>query len=65
MHGARTTIEGVVSSEKDGRKLSLLIKGDINPIIREVAKLDLDDIAFEQSHLEDFFLDFYRVDQGD
>ena len=50
----------VVSIQREGRRLRLMVRGDINPILRELAKLDLEDLVFEQPNLEDIFLDFYR-----
>ena len=65
---ARDSIEdvpdlpGVVSSEKKGRRLRFLVRGEINPVVRELAKLELEDLVFEQPHLDDIFLDYYRAD---
>ena len=65
---ARDSIEdvpdlpGVVSSEREGRRLRFLVKGDINQVVRELAKLELEDLVFEQPHLDDIFLDYYRAD---
>ncbi|MBI2936338.1 MAG: ABC transporter ATP-binding protein [Chloroflexi bacterium] len=58
----RLRLDGVVSVERDGRRLRLVLRGDINPILRELAKLDLEDLVFEQPHLEDIFLSFYRTE---
>ena len=56
-------LPGVVSSEKEGRRLRFLVSGDINPLVRELAKLDLEDLVFEQPHLDDIFLDYYRAER--
>jgi len=58
-------LPGVVSYERDGRRIRLMIRGDINPLLRELAKLDLEDLVFEQPNLEDIFLAYYRPDQED
>jgi ABC-2 type transport system ATP-binding protein len=57
-------LPGVVAVQREGRKLRLTVRGDINPIVRELAKLDLEELVFEQPHLEDIFLDFYRSETG-
>ncbi len=51
---------GVVSVERDSRRVRLLVRGEVNALLREVAKLDLEDMAFEQPDLEDIFLSYYR-----
>ena len=53
---------GVVSVERDGRRVRLLVRGEVTPLLREVAKLDLEDMAFEQPDLEDIFLSYYRTE---
>ena len=52
-------LPGVVSVERNGRNLHFLVQGDINPLLRELAKLDLENLVFEEAHLEDIFLEFY------
>ena len=53
----------VAEVEQDGKRLRLPIKGDINPVIRELAKLQLEDLVFEQAHLEDIFIEYYRGEE--
>ena len=53
-------LPGVVKRFKDGNRMKFVFKGDINPIIEELSKLDLDDVILEPPRLEDIFLDYYR-----
>ena len=57
------TLPGVTSLQRDGRRLRFMVKGDINPVLRELARLDVEDMVFEQAHLEDVFFDYYRAAQ--
>jgi ABC-2 type transport system ATP-binding protein len=54
------SLPGVVSTAQDGRTWRLVVRGDINPLLRELARHDIEDLVFEQAHLEDVFLDYYR-----
>lgn len=56
-------LPSVVSMERDGRTWRLVVRGDINPLLRELARLDLADLVFEQARLEDVFLDYYRDEE--
>ncbi len=40
--------------------MKFVFKGDINLLIKELSKLDLDDMILEPPRLEDIFLDYYR-----
>jgi hypothetical protein len=51
----------VLSLERDGRNIRLLVKGDINPLLRELANLEVEDLIYEQASLEDIFLEFYSA----
>lgn len=53
-------IPGIVKRFKDGNRMKLVFKGDINLLIKELSKLDLDDMILEPPRLEDIFLDYYR-----
>ena len=54
-------LPGVVSLERDGRRMRFTVRGDINPVVRALARLDLEDVVFEEPHLEDIFMDYYRT----
>ncbi|MBF8267995.1 MAG: putative transport ATP-binding protein, partial [Dehalococcoidia bacterium] len=54
------SLPGVVSVERKGRRLRIGLKGDVNPLLRELARLDVEDLTYEQAHLEDIFLDYYK-----
>lgn len=56
-------LPGITVIEQDGKRLRLTIKGDINPVISELAKLPLEDLVFEQAHLEDIFIEYYRGEE--
>ncbi len=55
-------VPGVVSFDRDGRTLRFVVKGDINPVIRALAEVDVEDLVFEQPHLEEVFMEYYRSD---
>ncbi len=56
-------LPGVLSLERQGRHLRFLVQGDINPVLRELAKFEVEDIVFEHPSLEDVFLGYYRTDE--
>ncbi|MBI4299355.1 MAG: ABC transporter ATP-binding protein [Chloroflexi bacterium] len=57
------SVPGVMLIERNGRDIRLTVKGDINPLLRELAKLEIEDMIFEQTHLEDIFMGFYRQEE--
>ncbi len=42
----------------------LLVQGDIQPIVQELAKLPLDDFSFPEASLEEVFLYYYRDEKN-
>ena len=50
----------VISQEQKVDGLRIGITGDINPLINELAKLSIKDIVYEEAHLEDIFMEYYR-----
>ena len=44
------------------RDIHLMIEGDVNPLIRRIAQLDVRDIAVTTPDIEDIFLRFYEHD---
>ena len=57
-------IDGVVSVDRDGRRVRMMVSGDVKDILRELARWDVVDVVFERPHLEDVFLDFYRTGES-
>jgi hypothetical protein len=55
-----TPLPGVLSVAKEGRTWRLLVRGEITPLLRELARYDLEDLVYEQARLEDIFLEYYR-----
>ncbi len=53
-------VDGVEVLSRGDHSWSLAILGDINPVLRALAAYDLEDMVFEQAHLEDIFMDYYR-----
>ena len=58
-------LPGVEVLERDGTRWRLAIRGDVNPVVRALARYDLDDLVFERPHLEDIFMDYYRAEAAD
>jgi len=44
------------------RDIHLMIEGDVNPLLRRIAQLDVRDIAVTTPDIEDIFLRFYEHD---
>jgi ABC-2 type transport system ATP-binding protein len=44
------------------RDIHLMIEGDVNPLLRRIAQLDVRDIAVTTPDIEDIFLRFYEDD---
>jgi hypothetical protein len=36
------------------------VRGDINPVIRTLARYDVEDLTFSEPNLEDVFLHYYQ-----
>ena len=54
-------LPGVLGLETEGRRLKFLVQGDVNPVLRELAKLEVEDMVLERASLEDVFMDYYRA----
>ncbi len=52
-------VPGAEIAARDGTRLRLAVSGDVNAVIRELAKLDLADLVYERLSLEDLFMGFY------
>jgi ABC-2 type transport system ATP-binding protein len=51
---------GVIQASIDDRAAELLVRGDVNPIVRLLASADIEHLAFPEPELEDIFLTYYR-----
>ena len=54
------SLPGVVSVEQNGRHLRIGVTGSAVPLLRELDRLGMEDLVYEQAHLEDIFLDYYK-----
>jgi ABC-2 type transport system ATP-binding protein len=55
-------IEGARVIEQDGATVRLAVEGEINDVIRGLARYDLEDVVYERMSLEELFLGYYRGD---
>jgi len=55
-----TSLPSVVSVEQIGKHFRIGVRGSIMPLLRELDRLGMEDLVYEQAHLEDIFLDYYR-----
>jgi ABC-2 type transport system ATP-binding protein len=55
-----SSLPGVVSVEQNGRHFRIGVKGNAIALLRELDRLGMEDLVYEQAHLEDIFLDYYR-----
>jgi ABC-2 type transport system ATP-binding protein len=51
---------GIVVVDRGERRLTLRVRGDINPLIRTLAGYDVEDFTFSEPNLEDVFLHYYQ-----
>lgn len=54
-------VPGVTRVVENGRDVSLWIRGDVNPILRCIAKADIDHFVFPEPELEEIFLGYYQT----
>ncbi|HMA54449.1 MAG TPA: ABC transporter ATP-binding protein [Acidobacteriota bacterium] len=54
------TVEGVARSEIEGRNATLWVRGDVNPVLRRVAREEVERFVFPEAELEDIFLAYYK-----
>ena len=50
---------GVARAQISGDQAVLWVQGEVNPILRRLSSLDIDQLAFPEPELEDIFLSFY------
>jgi ABC-2 type transport system ATP-binding protein len=55
-----TATPGVARAEVDGNDAVLWVQGDVNPLLRRLAQLDVDQFVFPEPQLEDIFLSYYQ-----
>lgn len=53
------TIEGIEVVARDGAVWTLSVGAELGPLLRELARHDLDDLTLERPGLEDIFLEYY------
>ncbi len=57
---AMLRLPGTQLVRRDGRRLEYLVSGDVAALLKEVAKLPVQDIVSPEPTLEDAFMDFYQ-----
>ncbi|MCH7655546.1 MAG: ABC transporter ATP-binding protein [Chloroflexi bacterium] len=58
-------VPGAQVLSRDGTTLRLAVKGDVNDVVRALARYDLTDLVYERLSLDELFLDFYGGNRGD
>ena len=58
------SIPGVEVLSTEGARWELAVSGDINEVLRELAKHDVADMTYERLSLEDLFMGFYGEGGG-
>jgi ABC-2 type transport system ATP-binding protein len=53
-------VPGVVRAEARGNELTLFVRGDINPLVRQLAKYQIEHLVFPEPELEDIFAHYYN-----
>ena len=56
---AAFAIPSITRVERQGRAVSLWVKGDVNPVLQLLARHPVDNFVFEETMLEDIFLEYY------
>lgn len=54
-------LAGVERTEFEGEEARLWIRGDINPVLRALAGVNVADLVFPEAELEDIFMAYYRA----
>ncbi len=59
-------LPGVTRCRVRGEEVELTIAGDVKPVLRRLAQLDVRDVVFPEAQLEDFFMGYFgeRNDAG-
>ena len=58
------SVPGVEVLSRDGTRWELAVSGDINNVLRELARYDIADLTYERLSLESLFMGFYGEDGG-
>ena len=58
------SVPGVEVLSRDGTRWLLAVSGDINDVLRELARHDIADLTYERLSLESLFMGFYGADGG-
>ncbi len=53
-------VAGVTRTEVEGRDVKLWVLGDVNPVLRRVAREEVERFVFPEAELEDVFLTYYE-----
>ncbi len=53
-------LPGIVRVEIRGKELTLFVRGDINPLVRQLANHQIDHLVFPEPELEDIFAHYYN-----
>jgi len=51
---------GVTRAEVEGKNATLWIRGDVNPVVRRIAREEVERFVFPEPELEDIFLTYYK-----
>ena len=54
-------VPGIARSEARDTVATLWVHGDVNPVLRALAALEVEDIVFPEAELEDIFMAYYRA----
>jgi len=57
------SLPGVLHHARDGRRVDLLYRGDVNELIRLLAGRDLENVWLEEPPLEEVFLHYYEKEE--
>jgi ABC-2 type transport system ATP-binding protein len=53
-------LPGIVRAETRGHELTLFVRGDLNPLVRQLANHQIDHLVFPEPELEDIFAHYYN-----
>ncbi|MDZ7303397.1 MAG: ABC transporter ATP-binding protein [candidate division KSB1 bacterium] len=55
-------VPGIVRTEIRGNELTLFLQGDINPLMQQLARCQIEHLVFPEPELEDIFAHYYHHD---
>jgi ABC-2 type transport system ATP-binding protein len=53
-------LPGVVRAETRGAELTLFVRGDLNPLLKQLARYQIEHLVFPEPELEDIFAHYYN-----